>query len=194
MRAAAAQCAVLRDPGLHQVPLHAGQKGLTVVKCQAERIEGRMGVGAATTGNFADLLRSIGAAQFDRHPPLHSHPPLFHASTLAACRTYPKIRIFWNIVALPRPHPCVCCVESRARGSMLRQTLKSDRLLDRRPGDVSSPKRAGSPDHPDPTPSYPTSRQEQSTHRPEPEATRSVRAAEALPLACEERLRFPASI
>ena len=43
VRAMAAQCAVLRNPGLNQVPLHARQQGLAVVQRQAERIEGRMG-------------------------------------------------------------------------------------------------------------------------------------------------------
>jgi len=38
----AAQCAVLRNPGLNQVPLHARQQGLAVVQRQAERIEGRI--------------------------------------------------------------------------------------------------------------------------------------------------------
>jgi hypothetical protein len=82
-QAAAAQRAVLRDPGLNQVPLHARQQALAVVQRQAKRIEDRMRVAAATSGNFVGLLRSIGAAQFDRHPPLHSRPPVFHAPTLA---------------------------------------------------------------------------------------------------------------
>jgi hypothetical protein len=46
----AAQCTVLRNPGLNQVPLHARQQDLAVVQRQAERIEGRMGGGAATSG------------------------------------------------------------------------------------------------------------------------------------------------
>ena len=66
MRAMAAQCAVLRNPGLNQEPLHARQQGLAVVQRQAERIEGRMGVCAATSGNFMGLLRPIGAVQLDR--------------------------------------------------------------------------------------------------------------------------------
>jgi hypothetical protein len=74
MRATAAQRAVLRDPGLNKVTLYARQQGLAVVQRQAERIECRMGVGAATSRNFVSLLRSIGAAQFDRHPPFHSRP------------------------------------------------------------------------------------------------------------------------
>ncbi len=73
-RAAAAQCAVLRHPALNQVPLHARQQGLAVVQRQAERIEWRMRVGAATSGNFVGLLRSISAVQLDRHPPFHSRP------------------------------------------------------------------------------------------------------------------------
>ena len=40
----------LRNPGLNQVPLHARQQDLAVVQRQAERIEGRMGGGAATSG------------------------------------------------------------------------------------------------------------------------------------------------
>jgi hypothetical protein len=43
VRAAAAQCAVLRDPGLNQVTLHAREQRLAVVQRQAERIERRMG-------------------------------------------------------------------------------------------------------------------------------------------------------
>lgn len=74
MRAAAAQRAVLRDPGLNQVSLHARQQGLAVVQRQAERIECRIGVTTATLGNFVGLLRSIDVAQFDRHPPFHSRP------------------------------------------------------------------------------------------------------------------------
>ena len=42
---------------------------------QAERIEGRMRVGAAAKGNLVGLLRSIGAAQFDHHPPFHPPAP-----------------------------------------------------------------------------------------------------------------------
>ena len=59
MRATAAQRAVLRDPGLNKVTLYARQQGLAVVQRQAERIEGRMGVDAATSGNFVGLLRPI---------------------------------------------------------------------------------------------------------------------------------------
>jgi hypothetical protein len=72
VRAAVAQRAVLRGPGLNQVPLHARQQGLAVVQRQAKRIKSRIGVGATTTGNLVGLLRSISAAQFDRHPPFHS--------------------------------------------------------------------------------------------------------------------------
>ena len=60
MRAAAAQRAVLRDPGLNQVPLHVRQESLAVVQRQAERTERRMGIGAATASDVMDLLRSIG--------------------------------------------------------------------------------------------------------------------------------------
>ena len=74
MRAAAAQRAVLRDTGLNQVPLHACQQGLAVVQRQAERIEERMGVATANSGNFVGLFRPNGAAQFDRHPAFRSHP------------------------------------------------------------------------------------------------------------------------
>ena len=74
MRAAATQCAVLRHPALNQVPLHARQQGLAIVQRQAERIEWRMGVGAATSGNFVGPFRSISAIQLDRHPPFHSRP------------------------------------------------------------------------------------------------------------------------
>jgi integrase len=42
-----------------------------------------MRVGAATSGNFVGLLRSIGAVQLDRHPPFHSRPPVFQAPKLA---------------------------------------------------------------------------------------------------------------
>jgi hypothetical protein len=83
VRAAAAQRAVFGDPGLNQMPLHARQQSLAVVQCQAERIEGRMGIGAATLGNFVGLLRSIDVAQFDRHPPFHSRPLVFRAATVA---------------------------------------------------------------------------------------------------------------
>jgi len=74
MRAAAAQRAVFCDPGLNQMPLHAGQQSFTVVQRQAERIEHRMGIGATATSNFVRLLRSVSAAQFDRHPSFHSRP------------------------------------------------------------------------------------------------------------------------
>jgi hypothetical protein len=53
VRAAAAQRAVLRGPGLNQVPLHARQQGLAVVQRQAKRIKSRIGVTATTAGNFA---------------------------------------------------------------------------------------------------------------------------------------------
>ena len=42
--------------------LHARQKRLAIVERQAERIEDRMGVTAAPSGNFVCLLRSIDAA------------------------------------------------------------------------------------------------------------------------------------
>jgi len=74
VRAAAAQRAVVCHPALNQVPLHTRPQGLAVVQRQAERTEGRMGVGAATSGNFVGLLRSIGAPQFDRHTPFHARP------------------------------------------------------------------------------------------------------------------------
>ena len=64
-----------RHPAPNQVPLHAGQHHLTIVQRQAEWIEGRKRVGAAATGNLVSLLRSIGAAQFDRHPPFHPARP-----------------------------------------------------------------------------------------------------------------------
>jgi hypothetical protein len=83
VRAAAAQRAVLRDPGLNQMQLHARQQGFAIVQRQAERIEGRMGIGAATLGNFVGRLRSIGTVQFDRYPPFHSRPRSFHPQTLA---------------------------------------------------------------------------------------------------------------
>jgi hypothetical protein len=70
----AAQCTVLRNPDLNQVPLHARQQALAVVQRQAQRIEGRMGVGVATSGNFMGLLRPVSAVQLDRHPPFHPHP------------------------------------------------------------------------------------------------------------------------
>ena len=70
----AAQFAILRNPGLNQVPLHARQQGLAVVQRQAERIEGRMGIGAATSSYFVGLLRPVSTAQFDRHPPFHPRP------------------------------------------------------------------------------------------------------------------------
>ena len=76
VRAAAAQRAVLRDPGLNQMPLHARQQDLAVVQRQVKRIEDRIGVAAATPGNFVGLPRSIGAGQFDRHPPFHFAPGL----------------------------------------------------------------------------------------------------------------------
>ena len=74
MRTAAAQGAVLRDPSLNQMPLHARQQNFTVIQCQAERIERGMGIRATATRNFVGLLRSIGAVQFDRYPPFHSRP------------------------------------------------------------------------------------------------------------------------
>ena len=61
MRAVVAQYAVLRHPAMNQVPLHASQQGLAIVQRQAERIEWRMGISAATAGNFVGLLRSISA-------------------------------------------------------------------------------------------------------------------------------------
>jgi hypothetical protein len=81
--AAAAQRAVLCDPGLNQMPLHARQQSLAVVQRQAERTERRMGIGAATASDVVDLLRSVGATQFDRHTPFHSRPLVFRAATLA---------------------------------------------------------------------------------------------------------------
>ena len=59
------------------------QKRVTVVQRQAKRIEGRMGISAATTSNLVGLPRSVGAAQFDRHPPLHARPPVLRAGTLS---------------------------------------------------------------------------------------------------------------
>ncbi len=82
-RAAAAHRAVLGDPGLNQMPLHARQQSFAVVQCQAERIERRMGIGAATASDFVGLRRSIGATQFDRHTPFHSRPLVFRAATVA---------------------------------------------------------------------------------------------------------------
>jgi hypothetical protein len=83
VRAAAAQRAVLRDTGLNQMPLHGRQQSLAIVQCQAERIEPRIGIGAATAGDFVGLLRSIGPTQFDRHTPFHSRPQAFRAATVA---------------------------------------------------------------------------------------------------------------
>jgi hypothetical protein len=53
VRAAAAQCAVLRDPGLNQVTLHAREQRLAIVQRQAERIERRMGVGSEPDVNLS---------------------------------------------------------------------------------------------------------------------------------------------
>ena len=68
------QCAVLRNPDLNQVPLHARQQGFAVVQRQAKRIEERLGFGAATSGNFMGLLRPVSAVQLDRQPPFQSRP------------------------------------------------------------------------------------------------------------------------
>jgi Methyltransferase domain len=65
------------------MPLHACHQSFAVVQRQAERIERRMGVGAATASDIVDLLRSIGATQFDRHTPFHSRPLVFRAATVA---------------------------------------------------------------------------------------------------------------
>jgi hypothetical protein len=51
-------------PGLNEMPLHARKKSFAVVQRQPKRIEGRMGIGAATASDFMGLLRSISAAQF----------------------------------------------------------------------------------------------------------------------------------
>jgi hypothetical protein len=84
VRAAAAQCAVLRDPGLNQMPLHARKQSFAVVQRQAEGIERRMGIGAATASDVVDLLRSIGATQFDRHTPVSwRHVGRYHQPTWA---------------------------------------------------------------------------------------------------------------
>ena len=74
MRTPAAERTVLCDPGPNQVQLNARQKDLAVVQRQSQRIKDRIGVTAATSGNFVCLLRSIGTAQLDRHPPFHSRP------------------------------------------------------------------------------------------------------------------------
>ena len=63
MRAMEAECAVLRNPGLNQVPLHARQQGRAVVQRQVARIEGRRGVGAATSGDFVGLLCPVSAVR-----------------------------------------------------------------------------------------------------------------------------------
>jgi hypothetical protein len=65
------------------MPLHARQQSFAVVQHQAERIEHRMGIGAATASDVVDLLRSIGAAQFDCHTPFRSRPLIFRAATVA---------------------------------------------------------------------------------------------------------------
>src|SRR5271166_1663325 len=82
-RATAAHRAVLGDPGLNQMPLHARQQSLAVVQRQAERIERRVGIGAATASDFVGLPRSIGAAQFYCHTPFHSRTLLLPAPTVA---------------------------------------------------------------------------------------------------------------
>ena len=69
------------NPGLNQVLLHARQNGLAVV--QAKRIEDRIGIATTPSGNFVGLLRSIGATQFDRHPPFHSRRPVFQATKVS---------------------------------------------------------------------------------------------------------------
>jgi hypothetical protein len=66
---------------LNQVPLHARQQGLAVVQRQAGQIEGRIGIGAATSGNLVGLFRSVGATQFDCHTPSHCRTLVFRAAT-----------------------------------------------------------------------------------------------------------------
>ena len=83
VRAMATQCAVLRNPGLNQVPLHARQQGFPVVQRQAKRIEERLGFGAATSGNFMGLLRPRQRRSARSSTAIPFPPPVFHAPKIA---------------------------------------------------------------------------------------------------------------
>lgn len=84
------QCEQRRRSALYSVTRARTRCGYTpassVLPSSSVRLSGsrvEWGGGAATTGNFVGLPRSIDAVQFDRHPPFHSRLSLFHAPTLA---------------------------------------------------------------------------------------------------------------